>query len=102
MSICFKILSFSHFYFLKMGKINVADMINMPLYVRSHILVTLSLREDKAWEYNPSDRILIVNLHKVLIHVGYNNKEQMSSIFMHIHFKVIDHIIIHAYMESCT
>jgi len=85
-----------------MGKINVADMMNMPLCVRSHILVTLSLREDKAWEYNPSDHILIVDLHKVLIHVGYDNKEQMSSIFTHIHFRVVDHIIIHAYMEVCT
>jgi hypothetical protein len=85
-----------------MGKINVANMMNMSSCVRFHILMTLGLGEDKTWEYNPSDRILIVHLHKVLIHVGYDNKEQMSNIFMHIHFRVINHIIIHAYVESCT
>jgi hypothetical protein len=37
-----------------------------------------------GWEYNLSDRILIVDLHKLLVHVGYDDEEQMSNILTHI------------------
>jgi hypothetical protein len=49
-----------------MEKINVINMMNMPLCVQSHILATLGLGENKAWEYNPSDGILIMDLHNCL------------------------------------
>jgi hypothetical protein len=54
-----------------------------------------------AWEYNPH-RILIVDLRKLLAPIDYDNEEQMSTIFMHIHLGVVDHLIIHAYVEPCT
>jgi hypothetical protein len=76
-------------------------MTNMPLHDRSHILATLGSREDKAWEYNPSDYILVMDLRKLFILIGYDDKEQMSSIFTHIHVSVVDHVIIHVYVESC-
>jgi hypothetical protein len=85
-----------------MGKINVVDMMNMPLRVRIHILTTLGSGEANAWEYNPSDHILIMDLHKLLVPVGYDNEEQMSSILAHIHLKVVDHVIIHSYVDFCT
>jgi hypothetical protein len=85
-----------------MRKINVANMMNMALCVRSHILTTLGSREDKAWEYKQNDRILIMDLHKLLVLVGYDDEEQMSCIFTHIHLGVVDHVIINAYVESCT
>jgi hypothetical protein len=74
----------------------------MPLCVRFHILVTLGSREDKAWEYNLSDCILIMDLHKLLVPIGYDDKEHMSNIFVHIHLRVIDNVIIHAYVEFYT
>jgi hypothetical protein len=44
----------------------------------THILATLGLGENKAWKYNPSDRILIVDLHKLHVPIGYDNEKQMS------------------------
>jgi len=77
-------------------------MMNMPSRVRFHILATLGFGEDKAWEYNQNDRILIMDLHKLLVPVDYDDKEQMSSILTHIHMGLVNHLIIHAYVESCT
>jgi hypothetical protein len=77
-------------------------MMNVPLRVQFHIPVTLESGEDKAWEYNPCDHILIVDLHKLFILVYYDDKEQMSNILAHIHLRVIDHFIIHAYVDSYT
>ncbi len=77
-------------------------MMNVSLCVQFHILVTLGLMENKAWEYNPSDCILIVDLHKLLVLVDYDDKEQMLNILAHIHLEMVDHLIIHAYVESCT
>jgi hypothetical protein len=85
-----------------MGKINVVDMMNMLLYVQFHILATLGSGEDKAWEYNPSDRILIMDLHKLLVPIGYDDEEQMSNILVHIYLGVVDHVIIHVYVEFYT
>jgi hypothetical protein len=88
--------------FLQKGKINVAGMTDVPLRVRSHILATPGSKENKAWEYNIADRIIIVDLHKLLAPNDYVDEEQMSSILTHIHLGVVDHLIIHAYVESCT
>jgi hypothetical protein len=57
-----------------MGKINVVDMMNMPLCVQFHILGTLGSTKDKAWEYNPGNHILIVDLHKLLVSIGYDDE----------------------------
>ncbi len=43
-----------------------------------------------------------MNLHKLLIPIGYDNKKQMTNIPAHIHLRVVDHVIIHAYVEYCT
>jgi hypothetical protein len=55
-----------------------------------------------AWEYNTLDRILIVDLHKLLVPDNDDGEEQMSNILTHVHLGVVDHLIIHAYVESCT
>ncbi len=74
---------------------------DMPSHVRSHILKSLGSREDNAWEYNENDRILIVDLHKLLVPVDDDDKKQMSDILTHVHLGVVDHVVIHAYLESC-
>jgi hypothetical protein len=43
-----------------------------------------------------------MDLHKLLVPVGYDKKEKMSSIFTHIHLRVVNHVIIHTYVESYT
>jgi hypothetical protein len=53
-------------------------------------------------EYNENDRILIVDLHKLLALVNYDNEKQMFDILAHVHLGAVDHIVIHAYVESCT
>jgi hypothetical protein len=64
-------------------------MVNVPLRVQSHILATLGWGEDKAWEYNPHDHILIVDLHKLFVPVDYDNEKQMLNILAHIHLGVV-------------
>jgi hypothetical protein len=85
-----------------MGKFDVVNLMDMPSRVQSHILTTLGSREEKAWEYNENDRILIMDLHKLLAPVNYDDEEQMSNILAHVHLRVVDHVINHAYVESCT
>jgi hypothetical protein len=85
-----------------MERINVAGMLNVPVSVCSHIMATLGSKEDVAWEYDPIDHILIVDMHKLLAPINYDDEEQMSDILAHIHFGGVDHLIIHAYVESCT
>ncbi len=85
-----------------MGKFDVVNLMYMPSCVQSHILTTLGSREEKAWEYNENDRILIMDLHKLLAPINYDDEEQMSNILAHVHLRVVDHVIIHAYVESCT
>jgi hypothetical protein len=75
---------------------------NVPLRVQSHIPATLGSGEDRAWEYNPHDHNLIVDLHKLLVPVNYDDEEQMSNILAHIHLGVVNHFIIHAYLKSYT
>ncbi len=55
-----------------------------------------------AWEYNARDRTLIVDLHKLLVHDNDDGEEQISNILTHVHLRVVDHLIIHAYVESWT
>jgi len=102
MSIYFKIFWVSQSYFLQMGKFEAINLMYMPSHVWSHILRIFGSKEDKAWEYNENDHILIINLHKLLAPVNYDDKKQMSSILAHVHLGVIDHVVIHAYLESCT
>ncbi len=52
--------------------------------------------------YNENDRILIVDLHKLLALVNDDDEKQMFDILAHVHLGVIDHVVIHAYLESCT
>jgi hypothetical protein len=64
-------------------------MMNVPLRVQFHIFATLRSREDRAWEYNPRDRILIMDLHKLFVPIDYDNEKQMSNILAHIHLGVV-------------
>jgi hypothetical protein len=73
---------------------------NLPSHVQSHILAILGSREYMAWEYNAHDRTLIVDLHKLLVHDNDDCEEQISNILTHVHLRVVDHLIIHAYVES--
>jgi len=102
MSNCFKIFWVSQSYFLQMGKFKATNLMDMPSHVRSHILRIFVSEEEKAWEYNENDRILIIDLHKLLAPVNYDGKKQMFDIFAHVHLGVVNHVVIHAYMESCT
>ncbi len=72
---------------------------DVPSHVRSHILKILGSGEDDAWEYNENDRILIVDLHKLLAPVNDDDEKQMSDILAHVHLGVVDHVIIHAYLS---
>ncbi len=74
----------------------------MPSHVRSHILKSLGSGEGNACEYNENDRILLVDLHKLFAPVNDDDEKQMSDILTHVHLRVVDHVIIHAYLESCT
>jgi hypothetical protein len=43
-----------------------------------------------------------MEFHKLLIPDDNDDEKQMSNILMHIHLGVVDHFIIHVYMESST
>jgi len=64
--------------------------------------VTLGLGEHMEWEYNARDCILIVDLHKLFVPDNDDGKEQMSNILTHVQLGVVDHLIIHAYVDSYT
>jgi hypothetical protein len=49
-----------------MGKPEVKNLMDMPLHVRSDILKFLWAEEYDAWEYNENDRVLIVDMHRLL------------------------------------
>jgi hypothetical protein len=49
-----------------MGKPEATNLMDMPLHVRSNILKFLWAGEYNAWEYNENDRVLIIDLHKLL------------------------------------
>jgi hypothetical protein len=75
---------------------------NLPSRVQFHILTVLGSKEYMAWEYNVLNHTLIVDVHKLLVLDNDDSEEQMSSILTHVHLGVVDHLIIHAYVESCT
>jgi hypothetical protein len=75
---------------------------DMPSHVRSHILKSLGSGEGNACEYNENDRILLVDLHKLFAPVNDDDEKQMSDILAHVHLRVVDHVVIHAYLESST
>jgi hypothetical protein len=85
-----------------MGKSEATNLMDMPSDVRAHILKSLGSREYNAWEYNENDRILIVDLHKLLVLVNYDDEKQMSDILAHVHLGVVDYVVIHTYLESST
>jgi hypothetical protein len=85
-----------------MGKSEATNMMDMPSHVRSHILKFLWSEEYDAWEYNENDRISIFELYKLLAPVTDDDEKQMSDILAHVHLGVVDHLVIHAYLESCT
>jgi hypothetical protein len=49
-----------------MGKPEATNLMDMPLHVRFSILKFLWAGEYNAWEYNENDRVLIIDLHKLL------------------------------------
>jgi len=63
-----------------MGKFEITNLMDMPSHVQFHILRILSSGEDKAWEYNENNRILIIDLHKLLALVNYDDEKQMFDI----------------------
>jgi len=73
-----------------MGKFEITNLMDMPSHVRFHILRILSSGEDKAWEYNENNRILIIDLHKLLALVNYDDEKQMFDILAHVHLGVVD------------
>jgi len=75
---------------------------DMPSHVRSNILKFLWAGEYDAWEYNENGRVLIVDLHKLFAPVTDEDEKQMSNIMAHVQLGVVDHFVIHAYLESCT
>jgi hypothetical protein len=80
-----------------MEKSKATNLMGMPSHVRSHIA-----GEYDAWEYNENDQVLIVGLHKLLAPVTDDDEKQMFDILAYVHLGVLDHLIIHAYLESCT
>jgi hypothetical protein len=68
-----------------MGKSEATNLMDMPLHVQSHIHKILGSGEDNAWEYNENDRILIVDLHKLVVPVNDDDEKQMSDILTHVH-----------------
>ncbi len=52
--------------FFANGKPETTNLMDMPSHVRSSILKFLRAGEYDAWEYNENDRVLIVDLHKLL------------------------------------
>jgi len=85
-----------------MGKPEATNLTDMPLHVRSNILKFLWAGEYDAWEYDENGRVLIVDLHKLLAPVIDEDEKQMSDILAHVYLGVVDHLVIHAYLESCT
>jgi hypothetical protein len=85
-----------------MGEFEATNLMDMPSHVRSHILKSLGSGEDNAWEYNENNRILIIDLHKLFAPINDDDEKQMFDILAHVHLGVVDHLVIHAYLESCT
>ncbi len=74
----------------------------MPSHVWSNILKFLWAGEYDAWEYNENGCVLIIDLHKLLALVIDDDEKQMTDIQAHVHLGVVNHLVIHAYLKSCT
>ncbi len=85
-----------------MGEPETTNLMDMPSHVWSNILKFLWAGEYDAWEYNENRRVLIVDLHKLLAPVTDEDEKQMTDILAHVYLGVVDHLVIHAYLESCT
>jgi hypothetical protein len=83
-----------------MGEPEATNLMDMPSLVRCNVLKFLWAGEYDAWEYNENGHVLIVDLYKLLFPVTDEQEKQMTDILAHFELGVIDHLIIHAYIES--
>ncbi len=83
-----------------MGEPEATNLTDMPSHVRSNIFKFLWAGEYDAWEYNENGCVLIVDLHKLLAPVTDEDGKQMTNILAHVYLGVVDHLVIHAYLES--
>jgi len=83
-----------------MGEPEATNLLDMPSEVRTNIFKFLWVGEYDAWEYKEDGRVLIVDLHKLLAPVTDECEKQMSDILAHVHLGVVDHLVIHAYLEA--
>jgi len=83
-----------------MGEPEATNLMDMPSEVWTNILKFLWVGEYDAWEYKEDGRVLIVNLHKLIALVTDEWERQMPNILIHVHLGVVDHLVIHAYLEA--
>jgi len=83
-----------------MGALEATNLMDMPSEIRTNILKFLWAGEYDAWEYKEDVRVLIVDLHKLLAPVTNEWEKQMPDILAHVHLGVVDHFVIHAYLEA--
>jgi hypothetical protein len=83
-----------------MGEPEATNLMDMPSPVRCNVLKFLWAGEYDAWEYNENGRVLIVDLYKLLSPVTDEQEKQMTDILAHFELGVVDHLVIHAYIES--
>jgi len=83
-----------------MGEPEAINLTDMPSHVRSNILKFLWAEEYDAWEYEENGRVLIVYLHKLLAPATDEWEKQMLDILAHVYLGVVDHLVIHAYIEA--
>jgi len=94
-----KYFQFHYRIFLQMGEPEAINLMDMPSEVRTNILKFLWTGEYDAWEYKEDDRVLIVDLHKLLAPITDEWEKQIPDILAHVHLGVVDHLVIHAYIE---
>ncbi len=83
-----------------MGEPEATNLTDMPSHVWSNILKFLWVGEYDAWEYEENGRVLIVDLHKLLAPATDECEKQMPEILAHVYLRVVDHFVIHAYIET--
>ncbi len=83
-----------------MGEFEATNLTDMPSHVQSNILKFLWAGEYDAWEYKENGRVLIVDLHKLLAPVINEWEKQMPDIMAHVYLGVVNHFVIHAYLEA--
>ncbi len=83
-----------------MGEPEATNLTDMPSHVRSSILKFLWAREYDAWEYEENGRVLIVDLHNLLAPATDEWEKQMPDIMAHVYLGVVNHLVIHAYIEA--